>query len=111
VAVAVLAGCASDTDKIGERLARQQLSSQYLVASLSAETCATARQLAARDPTSEGEAAKRCRVAGEARAELARLERAYAKACRACAPLKRCETALERLREREGRQSEEGACP
>jgi len=109
--MAVLAGCASDTDKIGERLARQQLSSQYLVASLSAETCAMARRLAARDPGSEGEAEERCRAAGEARAELARLERAYAKACRACALPERCETALERLRERAGRQSDEGACP
>jgi hypothetical protein len=111
VAAVALGGCKSDTDKIAERIARQQLSSQYLVVALSVETCDFARRLAASDPGSAATADGRCKAASEARSELDRLEKAYLEACRGCAPAERCRTSLSRLRQAGGRAEEGTACP
>jgi len=110
-ALLTVAACTSDTDKIGERLARQQLASQYLVVPLMTETCEFARKLALRDASSGAVAEERCKAATEARAELVRLEKVYLEACRACASPERCQNALGRLRERNGSLGSEGACP
>jgi len=111
LAAAVLAGCASDTDKIAERLARQQLGAQYLVADVSRENCELSRRLARLGSVGEPDADERCRAAASAEEELRRLEASYVRACRQCASGDRCAASLGRLRESRGRSDEKTACP
>jgi len=108
-AAAALFGCASDTDKFAERLARQELASQVLVVALSSETCEFARRLALREGPSAAE--ERCKAAADAREELTRLEKIYLAACGKCATAERCRSEVRRVEDGGGSSGRGTACP
>ncbi len=111
LAAATLCGCASDTDKVGERLARQELASQVLVVAVTSETCDYARRVALREAGGQSSAEERCKAAADARQELVRLEKMYLAACGKCAAAERCSAELRRVEDGGGRAERGGACP